>query len=145
MFVICIFKGFAIVSSSRSLCVCFFCITFRDNGVSPSSALTARYRIRSERDRDSPVPAARCNWDSFLGTGFPRLGVCVPGAAATTAAPPAPQPRVRYHGQRVRFGGHVRGSGSVQPHQPRGSERGSGRGGPELCQTHARIRQGYVG
>ncbi|KTF73424.1 hypothetical protein cypCar_00034942, partial [Cyprinus carpio] len=63
----------------RSLCVGFFCITFRDNGVSSPSALTARYRIRSERDRDSPVPAARCNRHSFLGSGFPHLGVCLPG------------------------------------------------------------------
>lgn len=137
--------GFVIVCSSRSLCVGLFCITFRDNGVSSPSALTARYRIRSERDRDASVLAARCNGHSFLGTGFPHLRVCFPGAAATTAAPSAPQPRVRYHGQRVRFGGHGGGSGSVQSHQPCGSAGGCGRGGQELCQTHARIRQGYVG
>lgn len=137
--------GFVIVCSSRSLCVGLFCITFRDNGVSSPSALTARYRIRSERDRDASVPAARCNGHSFLGTGFPHLGVCFPGAPATPAAPSAPHPRVRYHGQRVRFGGHGGGSGSVQSHQPGGSAGGGGRGGQELCQTHTRIRQGYVG
>lgn len=109
VFVRCILATLAIAFRSRLHCVGFFRITFWNNGVTSPSAFTARYRIRSERDRDSSVPATRCNRHPSFGTAFTYVGVRFSGAAATTAAPSAPQP----DGKRVRFDGHVVGSGSV--------------------------------